>query len=126
MSTDPSVCQHCGSPWLEPRFGALFCCDCDRQWHGSGISKAAVSPTVLLDVAQARCLLEAVPQAVVEVEKLIHFCDLLRRNEFGLSKILIVERRPDIPRQLGDGVHRCCAVVATQIPLAVRIARISN
>lgn len=31
--TNPT-CHNCGSPWLEPKFGALFCCDCDTQYGG--------------------------------------------------------------------------------------------
>jgi uncharacterized Zn finger protein (UPF0148 family) len=31
-----STCRYCGGPWFEPRFGALFCCDCDRQAKPQG------------------------------------------------------------------------------------------
>lgn len=26
------TCRACGSPWFEPRFGTLWCCDCDIEY----------------------------------------------------------------------------------------------
>lgn len=34
------TCANCGSPWFEPRFGALFCCDCDTQFGAKASTEA--------------------------------------------------------------------------------------
>jgi hypothetical protein len=39
-----TVCSYCRSPWLEPKYGALFCCDCDKQWAPPRF-QASLKPT---------------------------------------------------------------------------------